>query len=79
MKRFLWFNFKKIKTDVDYFLVVFILLIITQLAFYFPLSKSFDFSNLVFGGVFSIFFIYISFCKKEFSYKDVWKCFWNEN
>ena len=78
MKRFLWFNLKKIKTDADYFLVVFILLIIIQLSVYFPLGKSFDFLDLIYGGVDTIFFLYISFCKKDFSYKDVWNCFWND-
>ncbi|EDT13262.1 hypothetical protein AC3_A0621 [Clostridium perfringens E str. JGS1987] len=76
MKRFLWFNLEKLKTDKEYFLVVFMFLIIIQLAFYFPLNKSLDFSNIFLGFIFTLFFIYVTFCKKTFSYKEVWQCFW---
>ncbi|HHD2754316.1 TPA: hypothetical protein ACOTG0_003170 [Clostridium perfringens] len=75
MKRFLWFNIEKLKEDPDYFLVIFLFLIIIQLAFYFPLDKSQDFGDIVLGISTSIFFIYTLFCKKKFTYKDVWKCF----
>lgn len=75
MKRFLWFNIEKLKEDPDYFLVIFLFLIIIQLAFYFPLDKSQDFGDIVFGISTSIFFIYTLFCKKKFTYKDIWKCF----
>lgn len=75
MKRFLWFNLEKLKNDADYFLITNLFLVITQLAFYFPLSKSFDIKDLIGGGIFSIFHICILFFKKEFKYSDVWNCF----
>ena len=75
MKYFLWFNLDKIKKDPDYFLINFLFLILVQLVFYLPTGQL---KNLnIFSGILtSIFFVYILFCKKEYSYKEVWKCFW---
>lgn len=75
MKRFLWFNIEKLRVDIEYFLVVYILLIFLQVAFYYPINKQMEISHWVFGGITSILFIYISFMKKEFCSKDVLKLF----
>ena len=79
MKRFLWFNLYKLKSDVDYFLITFLFLILVQLSFYFPLNGTINFKDLVGGVSTSVFFIYVLFCKKTFKVKDVWKCFWKDN
>ena len=76
MTRFLWFNLYKLKSDVDYFLITFLFLVVVQLSFYFPLNGNLDFKDLVGGALTSIFFIYVLFCKKNFKVKDVWQCFW---
>ncbi|ELC8424519.1 hypothetical protein QYB63_001081 [Clostridium perfringens] len=76
MKRFLWFNLEKIKTDPDYFLINFLFLILVQCVFYFPTGRARSVS-ISSGILTSIFFVYILLCKKDFSYKDVWNCFWN--
>lgn len=73
MKRFLWFNIKKMKNDPDYFLVSYILLIFVQLAFW---IKIHNLSDIVFASVFSVLFLYLTFIKKNFTLKDIWKLFW---
>lgn len=75
LKRFLWFNLDKIKKDPDYFLINFLFLILVQLAFYFPTGRLKS-VNILSGVLTSIFFLYILLCKKEYTYKEVWNCFW---
>lgn len=75
MKRFLWFNLEKLKKDPDYFLMTSLFLIVVQMIFYFPTGKSQQVSILS-GITTSIFFLYTVICKKDFTYKDVWNCFW---
>ena len=75
MKRFLWFNLEKLKKDPDYFLMTSLFLIVVQMIFYFPTGKSQQVSILS-GITTSIFFLYTIICKKEFTFKDVWDCFW---
>lgn len=75
MKRFLWFNLEKLKKDPDYFLMNSLFLIVVQMIFYFPTGKSQQVSILS-GITTSIFFLYTVICKKDFTYKDVWNCFW---
>lgn len=77
LERFLWFNLKKIKKDPDYFLINFLFLVVVQMIFYFPIGRAGK-TNISSGIATSIFFLYILFCKKEFSYKEVWKCFCDE-
>lgn len=76
MKYFLWFNLKKIKTDIDYCLLTFLFLILIQLAFYFPYNPK-KLYKLFFGLVFSVFFIYCLIVKKDFKLIDVWKKFFD--
>ena len=75
MKRLLWFNLEKLKKDPDYFLMTSLFLIVVQMIFYFPTGKSQQVSILS-GITTSIFFLYTVICKKDFTYKDVWNCFW---
>ncbi|MDD3223631.1 MAG: hypothetical protein PHX70_02810 [Clostridium sp.] len=76
MKRFLWFNIEKLKNDPDYFLMSYILIIFVQLGFW---TKIHDLSSIVFGSIFSILFLYLTFIKKDFTLKDIWKLFWKIN
>lgn len=73
MNRFLWFNIDKLRDDSEYFLVTYMLTFFMQLALW---SKVKDIGDIIFGCIFSIFFIYLTFMKKSFSLKDVWKLFW---
>lgn len=75
MKRFLWFNLEKLRTDVEYFLVSYILVIIATITFLFPKSE-YKFGDAIFGGASFIFFIYLTSMKRDFSLKNVWKRFW---
>lgn len=75
MKRFLWFNLEKAKKDPDYFLMTFLFLIVVQMIFYFPTGKLKG-TDIISGALTSIFFLYILFSKKEFSWKNVLNCFW---
>lgn len=79
MKRFLWFNIDKIKNDSDYFLIVFMFLVLTQLSFYIlpiKMEKEYKIYNLIPALVFSIFFLWTLFTKKSFNFKDVLNSFW---
>ncbi|GAA0742479.1 hypothetical protein [Clostridium oceanicum] len=76
MNYFLWFNLKKIKTDIDYFLLTLLFLILIQLAFYLPWNPK-KLYNLFFGMIFSIFFIYCLTVNKDFKLKDVLKLFFH--
>jgi len=72
LKRVLWFNIEKMKKDPDYFLVSYILLISIQLAFW---TRIHNLSDIVFGSLFSVLFLYLTFIKKNFTLKDIWKLF----
>lgn len=74
MKRFLWFNFEKMKSDLDYFLMSNLFLIIAQLSFYFPI-RSKDFKDTISGLILTGIHVYVLLLKKEFTYKDLVKCF----
>ncbi|WP_446898437.1 hypothetical protein ACSVC9_00480 [Clostridium sp. LBM24168] len=76
MKRFLWFNIEKLRNDAEYFLVTYILIIFIQLAFWFKIE---NLGDIIWGAVFSLFFLYLTFIKKNFTLKDVWKLFWKTN
>lgn len=67
MKKFLWFNINKLKKDPEYFVVSYIFIITAQVAFYTSFIRNTDFFyDLIIGVICSIFFIYITFMKKEF-------------
>ncbi|MGL5477894.1 MAG: hypothetical protein ACRDCB_02430 [Clostridium sp.] len=71
MKKFLWFNITKLKTDSEYFVVSYIYVITAQVGFYssFIGNKNL-FYDLILGIISSIFFIYITFMKKDFKILD---------
>lgn len=73
MKRFFIFNIQKLKSDVEYFLVTYVLVIFMQLALWLQVK---DLGNIVFGTIFSVFFLYLTFMKRAFTLKDVWKLIW---
>ncbi|CAB1248299.1 hypothetical protein [Clostridium sp. HV4-5-A1G] len=73
MKRFFIFNTEKLKNDVEYFLVTYVLVIFIQLIFWVKID---DLGDIVFGTIFSIFFLYLTFMKKKFTLREVWKLFW---
>lgn len=73
LKRFFIFNTEKLKSDVEYFLVTYVLVIFIQLIFWVKID---DLGDIVFGTIFSIFFLYLTFMKKKFTLREVWKLFW---
>ncbi len=73
LKRFFIFNTEKLKNDVEYFLVTYVLVIFIQLIFWVKID---DLGDIVFGTIFSIFFLYLTFMKKKFTLREVWKLFW---
>jgi len=73
LKRFFIFNTEKLKNDIEYFLVTYVLLIFIQLAFW---CRVRNLSDIVFGSIFSLFFLYLTFMKRSFTLKDVWKLIW---
>lgn len=75
-KKFLWYNVNKLKEDVEYFNISILSLILIQCGFYLSYIKNTDlFSSLIFGIIFSLFFIYILIIKKTFSLKESIKNF----
>ncbi len=71
MKKFFWYNLKKLRNDYEYFSVSYISLIFIQLYLYTKNKNSvFD---LIFGIITSIFFIYLNFMKKNFKISEVFK------
>ncbi|MBY0756937.1 hypothetical protein K5V21_16065 [Clostridium sardiniense] len=74
MKKFLWYNIEKLKTDIDYFSVSYISLIFIQLPLYSSFFRNINlFSDLVLGIISSSFFLYMTFTKKDFTLIDVFK------
>lgn len=73
MKYFLWFNLDKVKNDKDYFLLSYLSVIMAQLASWFPKKGYLDFEDYIYGVVWGIFFIYLSFSRKNFKFKDAFR------
>lgn len=74
MKKFLWYDLKKLRNDSEYFSVSYISLILIQLPLYSSYFKNKNLvSDLIFGIIASIFFIYLTFMKKNFKISEVFK------
>jgi hypothetical protein len=73
LKRFFIFNIGKLKDDIEYFLVTYVLIIFIQLALWLQIKDS---GNIIFGTIFSLFFLYLTFMNKSFTFKELWKLLW---
>lgn len=74
MKKFLWYDLKKLREDSKYFSVSYISLILIQLPLYHSFFKNKNLvTDLFFGIITSIFFIYLTFMKKNFKMSEVYK------
>lgn len=77
MKYFLWFNLKKLKTDIDYFLVTFLIvsmfILNTILAYFYPIhiNKNINYSHVFIDIIIFFFWIWLIFVKKDFSFGKI--------
>jgi hypothetical protein len=74
MKYFLWFNLNKLKTDIDYFLVTFLIvsmfILNTVLSYIYHTNKYMNFSDIFIDIIILFFWLWLIFAKKDFSF---WK------
>ena len=75
MKYFLWFKLDKLKTDIDYFLVTFLSIstysLIKILSYIFDSNKNINFSHISVDIIILIFWLWLVFVKKDFSFLKV--------